>query len=93
MNGDPKILDSAYVRMLGPGGDKVLGEEVKWLAVTHKSYDHGKRGFNDRLAYLGMSWTRSRQANKVANGTSRAKDSGAPDKSSAHQLTTRKSMA
>jgi large subunit ribosomal protein L15 len=32
----------------------VLDEEAKWLAVTHKSFDHGRRGFNDRLAYLGM---------------------------------------
>lgn len=54
VNEDPKRLDDAYVRMLGPGGDKVLGDEVKWLAVTHKSFDHGRRGFNDRLAYLGM---------------------------------------
>ncbi|KNG47778.1 rnase iii domain protein [Stemphylium lycopersici] len=53
VNEDPRRLDDAYVRMLGPGGDKVLGDEVKWLAVTHKSFDHGKRGFNDRLAYLG----------------------------------------
>jgi large subunit ribosomal protein L15 len=55
VNEDPKRLDDAYVRMLGPGGDKVLDDEVKWLAVTHKSFDHGRRGFNDRLAYLGMS--------------------------------------
>ncbi|KAJ4373557.1 hypothetical protein N0V86_007699 [Didymella sp. IMI 355093] len=53
VNEDPKRLDDAYVRMLGPGGDKVLDDEVKWLAVTHKSFDHGRRGFNDRLAYLG----------------------------------------
>lgn len=53
VNDDPKRLDDAYIRMLGPGGDKLLGEEVKWLAVTHKSFDHGRRGFNDRLAYLG----------------------------------------
>lgn len=39
--------------MLGPGGDKVLSDEVKWLAVTHKSFDHGRRGHNDRLAFLG----------------------------------------
>lgn len=26
---------------------------AKWLALTHKSFDHGRRGFNDRLAYLG----------------------------------------
>ncbi|CAE7186777.1 hypothetical protein CFE70_006502 [Pyrenophora teres f. teres 0-1] len=53
VNEDPKRLDDAYIRMLGPGGDKVLGDEVKWLAVTHKSFEHGKQGFNDRLAYLG----------------------------------------
>ncbi|KAF1969353.1 hypothetical protein BU23DRAFT_557666 [Bimuria novae-zelandiae CBS 107.79] len=53
VNDDPRRLDDAYARLLGPGGDKVLSEEVKWLAVTHKSFDHGRRGFNDRLAYLG----------------------------------------
>lgn len=54
VNNDPRKLDEAYVRMLGPSGDKMLSDEVKWLAVTHKSFDHGRRGFNDRLAYLGM---------------------------------------
>jgi len=39
--------------MLGEGGEKVLSEEVKWLAVTHKSFDQGRRGFNDRLAFVG----------------------------------------
>ncbi|KAK3066442.1 hypothetical protein LTS18_001719 [Coniosporium uncinatum] len=39
--------------MLGNGGEKVLTDEVKWLAITHKSFDHGRRGFNDRLAFLG----------------------------------------
>lgn len=53
VNEDPKRLDDAYIRMLGPGGDKVLTDEVKWLAVTHKSFVHGARGFNDRLAYIG----------------------------------------
>lgn len=53
VNNDPRRLDDAYSRMLGPGGDKVLSDEVKWLAVTHKSFDHGRQGFNDRLAYLG----------------------------------------
>ncbi|KAI9802351.1 MAG: hypothetical protein M1833_001857 [Piccolia ochrophora] len=42
-----------YVRFLGPDGHRMLTEEVKWLAMTHKSFDHGRRGFNDRLAYLG----------------------------------------
>jgi large subunit ribosomal protein L15 len=53
VNEDPKRVDDAYKRMLGADGDKMLSEEVKWLAVTHKSFDHGRRGFNDRLAYLG----------------------------------------
>ena len=53
VNEDPHRLDEVYVRILGPGGDKMLSDEVKWLAVTHKSFDHGRRGFNDRLAYLG----------------------------------------
>ncbi|EAS31139.3 RNase III domain-containing protein [Coccidioides immitis RS] len=53
VNSDPEKLDRFYVRMLGEGGDKMLSEEVKWQAVTHKSFDQGRRGFNDRLAYLG----------------------------------------
>jgi len=42
-----------YKRFLGPGGDKLLPEEIKWLAITHKSFDQGRRGFNTRLAYFG----------------------------------------
>jgi large subunit ribosomal protein L15 len=53
VNDDPKKLDSFYLRFLGPEGDKLLTDETKWLAVTHKSFDHGRRGFNDRLSYLG----------------------------------------
>ncbi|EEP78981.1 conserved hypothetical protein [Uncinocarpus reesii 1704] len=53
VNSDPEKLDKFYIRMLGEGGDKMLSEEVKWQAVTHKSFDQGRRGFNDRLAYLG----------------------------------------
>ncbi|KAK2867758.1 hypothetical protein FQN49_003504 [Arthroderma sp. PD_2] len=53
VNCDPTVLDNFYVRMLGPDGDKMLSEEVKWQAVTHKSFDQGRRGFNDRLAYFG----------------------------------------
>ncbi|KAF1998189.1 hypothetical protein P154DRAFT_524285 [Amniculicola lignicola CBS 123094] len=53
VNEDPRKLDDVYVRMLGENGDKVLTGEVKWLAITHKSFDHGRRGFNDRLAFLG----------------------------------------
>ncbi|KAL8855680.1 MAG: hypothetical protein Q9178_007691 [Gyalolechia marmorata] len=53
VNQDPGKLDRAYIRVLGTDGDKLLTEEVKWLAVTHKSFDHGRRGFNDRLSFLG----------------------------------------
>ncbi|KAI4237543.1 MAG: hypothetical protein LQ349_001761 [Xanthoria aureola] len=53
VNEDPQKLDKAYIRILGKDGDRLLTDEVKWLAVTHKSFDHGRRGFNERLAYLG----------------------------------------
>ncbi|KAL7823749.1 ribonuclease-III-like domain-containing protein [Trichoderma gracile] len=53
VNNDPARLDDVYNRLLGPGGSKMLPEELKWLAVTHKSFDQGRRGFNDRLALLG----------------------------------------
>ncbi|RDA91775.1 hypothetical protein CP533_2843 [Ophiocordyceps camponoti-saundersi (nom. inval.)] len=53
VNSDPARLDAMYNRLLGPGGSKMLPEELKWLAVTHKSFDYGRRGFNDRLALMG----------------------------------------
>ncbi|KAJ6781587.1 hypothetical protein PWT90_06127 [Aphanocladium album] len=53
VNNDPARLDQMYERLLGQGGSKMLPEELKWLAVTHKSFDQGRRGFNDRLALLG----------------------------------------
>lgn len=55
VNKDPRRLDQVYVQLLGPGGDKMLTEEVKWLAVTHKSFDQGRRGYNDRLAFFGRT--------------------------------------
>lgn len=59
VNDDPLMLDSFYIRFCGPGGEKLLTEDTKWLAVTHKSFDHGRRGFNDRLSYIGgMAVTR-----------------------------------
>jgi len=57
VNKDPAKLDRVYNKMLGQGGDRMLTDEVKWLAVTHKSFDHGRRGYNDRLAFLGMYWS------------------------------------
>lgn len=53
VNSDPARLDRMYETLLGKGGSKMLPEELKWLAVTHKSFDQGRRGFNDRLAMLG----------------------------------------
>jgi large subunit ribosomal protein L15 len=58
-NTDPERLDAFYIKFLGRGGDKVLTEEIKWLAVTHKSFDQGRRGFNDRLAFFGTLRNRS----------------------------------
>ena len=55
VNEDPRKLDQVYTKLLGNGGEKMLTEEVKWLAVTHKSFDHGRRGYNDRLAFLGKA--------------------------------------
>lgn len=66
VNTDPERLDKVYNRVLGRGGDTMLTEEVKWLAVTHKSFDHGRRGYNDRLAYLG-EWTNTSIAEASAN--------------------------
>ena len=54
-NDDPTKVDAMYKKFLGEGGDKLLSDEVRWLAITHKSFDQGKRGFNDRLAYMGPS--------------------------------------
>lgn len=54
VNEDPERLDYTYDQVLGEGGHEMLTDEVKWLAVTHKSFDHGRRGFNDRLAFLGI---------------------------------------
>lgn len=67
VNEDPRRLDDAYIRMLGTNGDKMLSDEVKWLAVTHKSFDHGRRGFNDRLAFLGMLECTTRLRDESAN--------------------------
>ncbi|KAK5088265.1 hypothetical protein LTR05_002482 [Lithohypha guttulata] len=53
VNSDPTNLDAMYTRFLGRTGPKMLSDETKWLAVTHKSFDHGRRGFNDRLSFLG----------------------------------------
>lgn len=55
VNTDASVLDTAYTSFLGKNGDTILPEEIKWLAVTHKSFDHARRGFNDKLAFLGKT--------------------------------------
>lgn len=52
-NDSPEKLDTMYKRLLGPEGPQMLTEETKWLAITHKSFDQGRRGFNERLGYMG----------------------------------------
>ena len=54
VNEDPQVLDKFYVKVLGKDGHRMLTNEVKWLAVTHKSFDHGRRGYNERLSFLGV---------------------------------------
>ncbi|KAF1812290.1 hypothetical protein P152DRAFT_371938, partial [Eremomyces bilateralis CBS 781.70] len=53
VNDDPKVLDDFYRRFLGSRPELVPSEEVRWIAITHKSFDQGARGYNARLAYMG----------------------------------------
>ncbi|CAK7270192.1 hypothetical protein SEPCBS57363_003980 [Sporothrix epigloea] len=53
VNTDPARLDRMYEKLLGRDLARSLPEELKWLAVTHKSFDNGRRGFNTRLAFFG----------------------------------------
>lgn len=52
VNDDPAKLDEMYATLLGEG--MRLPSEVKWQAVTHKSFDHGRQPFNEKLAVFGM---------------------------------------
>ena len=73
INTDAAKLDNMYINLLGEGGDNLLSEETKWLAVTHKSFDFGRRGFNDRLSFLGKR-TLELQADLTLLATSDPKD-------------------
>ncbi|KAJ5794682.1 hypothetical protein N7457_001281 [Penicillium paradoxum] len=68
VNADPLLLDRFYIRLFGNGGDKLLSDETKWLAVTHKSFDQGRRGFNDRLAFLGKRIVQLQASLALAQG-------------------------
>ncbi|KAL4902378.1 hypothetical protein BDW74DRAFT_158431 [Aspergillus multicolor] len=80
VNNDPQLLDQFYVRFLGDGGDKVLTDEVKWLAVTHKSFDQGRRGFNDRLAFLGKRIVQLQASLALAQSPPNTHGQPAPDR-------------
>ncbi|KAI1437295.1 RNase III domain-containing protein [Xylaria sp. CBS 124048] len=53
VNTDPQKLEDALNNFIGRDGQRLLPDELKWLAVTHKSFDQARRGFNDRLGFLG----------------------------------------
>lgn len=59
VNDKPEPVDEAFDAFIGNSGGRnargrdLLDEEVKWQTLTHKSFDHGRRPFNDRLALLG----------------------------------------
>ncbi|TLD30870.1 hypothetical protein PspLS_02955 [Pyricularia sp. CBS 133598] len=53
VNESQEKLDQFYNKFLGRDGALMLGDEAKWLSVTHKSFDQGRRGFNARLAFYG----------------------------------------
>ncbi|KAF2403115.1 hypothetical protein EJ06DRAFT_489936 [Trichodelitschia bisporula] len=79
VNTDPTRLDAMYTSLLGPGGAGLLSEEVKWLAVTHKSFDQGRRGFNDRLSYLGRRIVELQTSLALLAPGAESVELGAPD--------------
>lgn len=78
-NSDPKLLDNFYIKFLGRGGENVLTEEVKWLAITHKSFDQGRRGFNDRLAFFGRRIINLQTTMALLHSTTAAQTQSLPD--------------
>ncbi|EWC47457.1 hypothetical protein DRE_00425 [Drechslerella stenobrocha 248] len=53
VNDSVDVLNEMYIKLLGPGGDGVLTEQVKWQCVTHKSFDHGLQPYNTKLVFYG----------------------------------------
>lgn len=52
---EPCLLEKAYHNFLGPHyQDALPSERAQWLSVTHKTFDQGKQGFNDRLSFIGI---------------------------------------
>ena len=54
VNDSPKKLDAMYRELFGT--DKFnLPDDLKWQAVTHKSFDHGRQPYNEKLMFMGTS--------------------------------------
>ncbi|OQO15138.1 hypothetical protein B0A48_00520 [Cryoendolithus antarcticus] len=61
VNDKAEPVDAALDKFIGNAagqdvkGRETLDEEVKfqWQSLTHRSFDHGSRPYNDKLAYLG----------------------------------------
>lgn len=53
VNDDPAVLNRMYLKLFGK--EMGLSEEVKWQAVTHKSFDHGRQPFNSKLRFFGRT--------------------------------------
>jgi large subunit ribosomal protein L15 len=69
-----KLLVAGQSVSPGTTPASMLSDETKWLAITHKSFDQGKRGFNERLSLLGKRLVESETsmalvANAVTSGS------------------------
>ncbi|KAI5780764.1 ribonuclease-III-like-domain-containing protein [Geopyxis carbonaria] len=53
VNDKPQDLNAVYSELLGT--QLQLSEDIKWQAVTHKSFDHGRQPFNEKLAFFGKT--------------------------------------
>jgi len=54
VNDNQAVLDEMYGKLLGPQRVEILTPELRWQAVTHASFDHGRQPYNNKLAFLGM---------------------------------------
>ncbi|KAL8932895.1 MAG: hypothetical protein Q9211_006069 [Gyalolechia sp. 1 TL-2023] len=54
VNEDPEALNRVLIKVLGKYGNLMLSDEAKWLVVTHKSFDHGRKRIVDLQASLHM---------------------------------------
>ncbi|ODQ54071.1 hypothetical protein SAICODRAFT_70322 [Saitoella complicata NRRL Y-17804] len=49
VNDDIEVVQAQIKKLTG----ETLPDAVAWQAVTHKSFAHGKEGYNDKLAFMG----------------------------------------